>query len=89
METMNYKGTVYIVHEFTNDNPHIEPCWECCFGTKCSVGIYPHVVKGKTVMVQECGWKCHKPDDFDPCTAVMRSDHRNVFFQVHRKEARQ
>lgn len=33
--TINYKGTVYQVPEFTDDHPHIEPCGECCFGRSC------------------------------------------------------
>ena len=87
METITYKGTVYQVHEFTDEHPHVEPCGECCFGGKCSIGVWPHVVKGKTVMVRESGWTCHKPDDFEKCTAPSRSDHRNLFFTNFGKEA--
>lgn len=86
--TINYKGTVYQVHEFTDKNPHIEPCGDCCFGSKVSVGVYPHIMKGKVVMVNECGWSCRKPRDFERCTGPLRKDGRNVYFTCFGKEAK-
>ena len=80
METITYKGTVYQVHEFTNEYPHVEPCGECAFGSTTTVGVYPRIIKGKTVMAREGGWTCHKPQDAPPCTAVRREDKRNVYF---------
>ena len=86
--TINYKGTVYQVHEFTDDHPHIEPSGECCFGSKVSVGVYPHIMKGQVVMVNECGWSCRKPRDFERCTGPLRKDGRNVYFTCFGKEAK-
>lgn len=84
---IKYEGIEYIVREFNDDNPHVEPCGECCFGKKVSIGLFPHIIKGETKMVNECGWKCNKPNaDIFHCTAVNRKDKKNVFFQKQKGE---
>lgn len=81
-----YKGIIYNVCEFTDADVHIEPCGSCCFGKLVNIGLRQQFVKGIPKMYNEGGWNCSKPKDFEPCTAPLRKDRRNVYFTYDRKE---
>ena len=78
-----FEGKKYDILAFTDESRHCEPCPECVFGSLVSIGMYPHIVKGKIVMKNENGYKCDKPEGFDHCTSIRREDGRNVYFRKH------
>lgn len=86
IEKIQYNGKTYNALSFTDEYQHIEPCWDCAFGGRCFIGYREAVIKGRTMSVRENGFTCHRPADFPRhCTAVQRSDKKNVYFVVASK----
>lgn len=81
IELVEYDGWLYRVFEYIEDEMHIEPCWNCAFGYRVSIGKREAIVKGEKKLIDEGGYGCRRPRNFPQnCTAVNRDDRRNVFF---------
>lgn len=82
-----YKDITYNILPFDDSHKHVEPCWDCAFGGRCSLGMKEIIVKGEKKQVRENGFTCKRPADFPQCcTCVNREDNRNVYFVKDMKQ---